>query len=135
VANTRDKLIPYFDLFDRLDDEQLSRVSGVPAHIVDEVRTVVESIYDPLREYEKLMETLDDGQLCKLFGFPRSAAAIWRHCRAAHTLKERERNAEGLLDEMMGEEDDLLIVVDEVEDDQDGIELPADLQGDDWSGL
>jgi hypothetical protein len=114
VAKTRDKLIPYFDLFDRLDDSEISRIAQVDKQVVSEVRTVVESIYDPLRKYENLLETLDDAQLCKLFGFPKSAAAIWRHCRAPGTLAPDQRQASGLLDEMMGEDDDdLLIVVDE----------------------
>jgi len=135
VANTRDKLTPYFDLFDRLDDEEIGRIAAVPAELVAEVRTVIESIYDPLREYEKLMETLDDGQLCKLFGFPDSAAAIWRHCRAPNTLKKGERKTEGLLDDIMGEEDDLLIIVDDAEDSRPGVSMPPELDGEDWSGL
>lgn len=134
MANTRDKLTPYFDLFDRLDDEELGRISGVPAEIVGEVRIVIESIYDPLREYEKLMETLDNAQLCKLFGIPQSAAAIWRHCRAAHTLKDGQRQTEGLLDTMMGEEDDVMITLDEPPESRPSISMD-DLDGEDWGGI
>lgn len=134
MAKTRDKLIPYFDLFDRLDDSEISRIAQVDVQVVSEVRTVIESIYDPLRNYEKLLDTLDDAQLCKLFGFPKSAAAIWRHCRAPGTLRPEQRHGTGLLDEMMGEEDDdLLIVVDEDEPD-DGASGPDPID-DGWGDL
>ena len=132
MSKTRDKLIPYLDLFDRLDDEEIGRISGVEKSLVGEVRSVIESIYDPLREYENLLDTLDDAQLCKLFGFPKSAASIWRHCRAPKTLKEGERSVEGLFDEMMGEEDDVVIVLD---DDPPEVDGPPEISLDDWGDL
>jgi len=139
MAGPRENLTPYFDLFDRLGDEDLGRLAGVRPQLVAEVRSVVESIYEPLREYEHLLTTLDDKQLGKLFGMPLSAARIWRLCRAPKSLSDDERRARGVLDEIMGEDeeeddDDLFIAVEPVES-----EAPSDVAvndgDDDWSDL
>ncbi len=117
MSKARDRLTPYFDLFDRLGDEELARLADVKIAMVTEVRSLVVDIYDPLREYEKLLEQLDDRQISKLFGMPEEAARIWRLARAPETLSAEARRAAGVLDPIMGadedDDDDLLIVVDE----------------------
>ena len=58
---------------------------------------------------------------------------IWRHCRAPGTIKNGERQTAGLFDEMMGEEDDLVIVMEDDETDADG---PPEISLDDgWGDL
>ena len=119
MPKPRDRVTPFFDLFDRLGDEEIARLASVQAALVNEVRTVVEAIYDPLREYEKLLTQLDDRQIAKLFGMPESAARIWRLARAPASVSVAERAATGVLDPILGDadddddDDDLLIVVDE----------------------
>ena len=135
MPGPRDNLTPYFDLFDRLGDEEIGRLAGVPPQLVGDVREVVESIYDPLREYEHLLTSLDDGQLGKLFGMPLSAARIWRLSRAPKTLSDDERRARGVLDEIMGEEeddDDLFIEVEPPESEPPG-DISLEDEEDDWS--
>lgn len=141
MAKERDRVTPYFDLFDRLGNADLARLAGVKESLVAEIREIVEAIYDPLREYENLLEQLDDRQVSKLFGMPESAARIWRLARAPKTLSAAERTAPGVLDPIMGDsgdddddgdDDDLLIVVDDPAPEE---AEAADGENMDWSDL
>ena len=125
MAKNRDRVTPYFDLFDRLDDKEIARLANVSPELVSEIRDLVEAIYDPLREFENMLKQLDNRQVAKLFGMPESAAQIWRLARAPSTLSVEARNEPGALDPIMGaahddDDDDLLIVLDEAATPGDG---------------
>jgi hypothetical protein len=129
----RDRVTPYFDLFDRLDDQEIARLAKVEPSVVTEIRPILDSIVQPLGDYDHLLDSLGDSKLSRAFGLPDTAVRIWRLCRAPHTLTAAERNAEGALDEIMGPADsDIMLIIEDVPDEPPAAQSATDM---DWSDL
>ena len=59
-------LVPYLDLFHRLNDEELARLAGVPTPTVRSMRAQVNSVGHRLKDYVALLDRLDDQQLARV---------------------------------------------------------------------
>lgn len=84
-ATARNKLVPYLDLFGRLDDGELSRLASVPTSVVASMRTQVDEICNALEAYADLLPRLGDPELMRLTGATDKTVRFWRLCNAAPT--------------------------------------------------
>jgi len=57
------KLVPYLDLFTRLEDREIARLADVPERTVARMRTQVSSVGRKLEPFVKLLDRLNDQQL------------------------------------------------------------------------
>jgi hypothetical protein len=89
--NPMNLLVPYLDLFPRLDDAQLSRLSGAAPELVAQLRGQVAEIGSALAPYADLLPRLSDDELVRLTGASIKTIRFWRLCRP----KPDERPAEG----------------------------------------
>ena len=130
----RERVTPYFDLFGRLDDQELGRLANVDPSVIAEIRPILDSIVQPLSEYDHLLDSLGDSKLSRAFGLPDTAVRIWRLCRAPHTLTAGERTAPGALDDILGPaESDIMLIIEEPPDEEPpAAQSSSDM---DWSDL
>jgi hypothetical protein len=79
--NPMNRLVPYLDLFMRLDDAELSRLAGVEADLVATLRRQVVEIGDGLAQYLDLLPRLSDEELVRLTGASAKTVRFWRLCQ------------------------------------------------------
>lgn len=60
------RLVPYLDLFERLEDHELARLANVPQRTVLRMRNQVKSVRRKLDPYVGLLDRLDDRQLGRI---------------------------------------------------------------------
>lgn len=80
-ANPMNRLVPYLDLFCRLDDDELSRLARVPTSVVGSLRSQVDEISAALDEYADLLPRLRDEELIRLTGASAKTVQFWRLCQ------------------------------------------------------
>lgn len=87
-ANPMNRLVPYLDLFMRLEDEELARLASVNVDVCAALRTQVVAICDGLAPYVDLLPRLNDAELVRLTGAADKTIRFWRLCQPrASTLK------------------------------------------------
>lgn len=79
--NPMNRLVPYLDLFMRLDDAELSRLAGVEADMVATLRRQVVEISEGLAQYHDLLPRLADEELIRLTGASAKTVRFWRLCQ------------------------------------------------------
>ncbi len=80
-ANPMNRLVPYLDLFCRLEDEELSRLARVPTSVVSSLRSQVDEISAALDQYVDLLPRLRDDELIRLTGASAKTVQFWRLCQ------------------------------------------------------
>lgn len=78
AGNPMNRLVPYLDLFGRLNNEELSRLSRVPANIVEQLRGQVVEVQRALHRYGDLLSRLSDDELARLTGASPKTIRFWR---------------------------------------------------------
>jgi hypothetical protein len=73
-------LEPVLDLFVRINDEQIVRLTGVPQEIVEQQRSEIEQIMVALEPFEDLLPRLDDEALARLAEQEEISIEFWRRC-------------------------------------------------------
>ena len=76
--NPMNKLVPFLDLFCRLDDEEMSRLAQVPVKVVVNLRRQVEDVATALDPYVDLLARLKDDELVRLTGATDKTVRFWR---------------------------------------------------------
>jgi hypothetical protein len=79
--NPMKRLVPYLDLFVRLDDRELARLAGVEPGHAAVLRKQVTEICEGLAAYVDLLPRLDDEQLARLTGAQVKTIRFWRLCQ------------------------------------------------------
>jgi len=79
-------LVPYLDLFCRLDDAELVRLGGVELDVVVSLRAQVDTINDGLAAYADLLPRLSDSELVRLTGASDRTIRFWRLCQPRHVV-------------------------------------------------
>ena len=74
-------LVPYLDLFCRLNDEELSRLAQVSPEVVSQLRQQVDEINKALERYTDLLPRLSDGELTRLTRASAKTIRFWRLCQ------------------------------------------------------
>jgi hypothetical protein len=82
AGNPMNKLVPYLDLFGRLEDEELSRLARVPLSVVTGLRQQVDQVAGALERYSDLLPRLDDGEFVRLTGANPKTIRFWRLSQA-----------------------------------------------------
>lgn len=80
-ANPMNKLVPYLDLFCRLDDDELARLAGVDKDVCASLRSQVDAINAGLAAYADLLPRLSDVELTRLTGASDRTIRFWRLCQ------------------------------------------------------
>lgn len=80
-ANPMNLLVPYLDLYGRLTDEELSRLAGVPATVVNNLRLQVVQVDRALARFTDLLPRLTDAELVRLTGATPKTIRFWRLCQ------------------------------------------------------
>jgi hypothetical protein len=80
-ANPMNRLVPYLDLFCRLEDEELARLAGVAEEVCATLRKQVVAIDRGLARYVDLLSRLTDGELVRLTGATAKTIRFWRLCQ------------------------------------------------------
>lgn len=75
------RLVPYLDLFMRLDDAEMSRLAGVEVELVATLRRQVVEISEGLAMYLDLLPRLTDDELVRLTGASAKTVRFWRLCQ------------------------------------------------------
>jgi hypothetical protein len=81
-GNPMNSLVPYLDLFARLDDAEMARLARVERAIVADLRRQVDEIDRALVKYVDLLPRLSDGELTRLTGASAKTIRFWRLCNA-----------------------------------------------------
>jgi hypothetical protein len=79
--NPMNRLVPYLDLFMRLDDAEMSRLAGVEVELVATLRRQVVEISEGLATYLDLLPRLSDDELVRLTGASAKTVRFWRLCQ------------------------------------------------------
>jgi hypothetical protein len=90
-ANPMNRLVPYLDLFCRLEDEELARLAGCDPEVAATLRKQVVAIDRALAYYVDLLPRLDDEELVRLTGATPKTIRFWRLCQPR--MPERARDA------------------------------------------
>jgi hypothetical protein len=80
-ANPMNRLVPYLDLFCRLDDEELARLAACDEDVVATLRRQVVTIDRALSRWVDLLPRLDDEELVRLTGATPKTIRFWRLCQ------------------------------------------------------
>lgn len=75
------RLVPYLDLFARLDDEELARLTEVDPATIAGMRRQIQDVSARLSEWADLLVRLDDDQLARLTGVAAKTIRFWRLCQ------------------------------------------------------
>jgi hypothetical protein len=78
IAVARNSLVPYLDLFDRLEDAELRKLSGAPPEIIADMRRRVRTVQDAFSHRRALLVELDDAELIKITGADERTIRFWR---------------------------------------------------------
>lgn len=81
AANPMNRLVPYLDLFCRLDDEELAVLAKVDTEVAATLRKQVVTIDRGLERYVDLLPRLDDTELVRLTGASLKTIRFWRLCQ------------------------------------------------------
>lgn len=75
------RLVPYLDLFSRLHDAELARLTGVPEETAQALRKQVDAVSHALVRYVDLLPRLRDAELIRLTGASAKTIRFWRLCQ------------------------------------------------------
>lgn len=75
------RLVPYLDLFSRLDDQELGRLAGVHSEMAAALRRQVDDVQRSLGGYVDLLPRLSDAELVRLTGASPKTIRFWRLCQ------------------------------------------------------
>ncbi len=81
ASNPMNRLVPYLDLFCRLDDEELATLTSVDLEVVATLRKQVVTIDRGLEHYVDLLPRLRDEELVRLTGASLKTIRFWRLCQ------------------------------------------------------
>jgi hypothetical protein len=73
-----ERLVGYLDLFDRLSDGELARLSDVDPMLVQRVRLQIEDVRDQLGVYSDLLPRLTNDELARLTETELAVVRFWR---------------------------------------------------------
>lgn len=79
-------LVPYLDLFARLDDKEMARLGGVELDVVISLRSQVDAVSQGLVAYADLLPRLGDSELVRLTGASDRTIRFWRLCQPRHAV-------------------------------------------------
>jgi hypothetical protein len=91
-ANPMNKLVPYLDLFCRLGDDELARLSGAPVQAVEGLRVQVDEVNRALGRFADLLTRLSDDELSRLTGATTKTIRFWRLSQPRHLQGEPRRS-------------------------------------------
>ncbi len=91
TSNPMNRLVPYLDLFARLGDEELSRLSGAPVSAVETLRVQVDEVNRALGRFADLLPRLTDEELARLTGATIKTIRFWRLSQPRHLQGELRR--------------------------------------------
>ncbi len=83
------RLVPYLDLFGRLNDEELSRLARTPTSAVETLRQQVDEVNRALARYLDLLARLSDEELVRLTGATPKTIRFWRLCQPRGETRSR----------------------------------------------
>jgi hypothetical protein len=92
--NPMNRLVPYLDLFDRLSDDELSRLARAPLNAVEGLRQQIEELNRALERYVDLLIRLNDDELARLTGASAKTIRFWRLSQPRHLQGEVRRTSE-----------------------------------------
>jgi hypothetical protein len=90
--NPMNRLVPYLDLFGRLGDDELARLSGAPLHAVEGLRIQVDEVNRALGRFADLLARLSDDELSRLTGATAKTIRFWRLSQPRHLQGEPRRS-------------------------------------------
>lgn len=88
------RLVPYLDLFARLDDAELSRLADVDADTVATLRRQVVEVGEGLSHYIDLLPRLGDEELMRLTGVSAKTVRFWRLCQPRGSAARQQPSSE-----------------------------------------
>lgn len=91
-TNPMNRLVPYLDLFARLGDEELARLSGAPLQAVEGLRVQVDEVNRALGRFADLLPRLSDDELSRLTGATNKTIRFWRLSQPRHLQGEPRRS-------------------------------------------
>ncbi len=92
--NPMNRLVPYLDLFARLEDDELARLASVEVEMVATLRRQVNEIGEGLAHYLDLLPRLGDDELVRLSGASIKTIRFWRLCQPRTTPKPTSTTSE-----------------------------------------
>lgn len=101
--NPMNNLVPYLDLFCRLDDAEMARVGGVELDVVVSLRSQVDAINSGLATYADLLPRLGDSELVRLTGASDRTIRFWRLCQPRHAVVSKPAAAPAATPPQAGE--------------------------------
>lgn len=93
ASNPMNRLVPYLDLFGRLGDEELSRLSGAPVQAVEGLRVQVDEVNRALGRFADLLPRLTDDELARLTGATVKTIRFWRLSQPRHLQGDLRRQS------------------------------------------
>ena len=91
APNPMNRLVPYLDLFGRLTDAELARLTSVPAATAAQLRKQVDAVCGALAPYADLLPRLEDAELMRLTGASAKTVRFWRLCQPVAQPPAAER--------------------------------------------
>ncbi len=95
--NPMNQLVPYLDLFARLDDEELTRLTGVEMSTVTELRKQVDEINRALAPYLDLVDRLSAEEFVRLTGASVKTIRFWKLCQPRKNAENPSASSSGSL--------------------------------------
>jgi hypothetical protein len=89
--NPMNRLVPYLDLFGRLGDDELARLSGAPLQSVESLRVQVDEVNRALGRFVDLLTRLSDEELSRLTGATNKTIRFWRLSQPRHLQGDARR--------------------------------------------
>lgn len=87
-ANPMNRLVPYLDLFGRLEDDELARLAGCDVEVAAALRKQVVAIDRALAHYVDLLPRLADDELVRLTGATPKTIRFWRLCQPRIPMRD-----------------------------------------------
>jgi hypothetical protein len=91
-SNPMNRLVPYLDLFGRLGDDELARLSGAPVQSVESLRVQVDEVNRALGRFADLLTRLSDEELSRLTGATVKTIRFWRLSQPRHLQGDVRRS-------------------------------------------
>lgn len=92
ASNPMNRLVPYLDLFCRLGDEELARLSGAPLSTVEGLRVQIDEVNRALGRFADLLTRLSDEELSRLSGATVKTIRFWRLSQPRHLQGDARRS-------------------------------------------